>query len=271
MAHPEAERSEPAKKKARKAKMGAPQPQELPTPTAVQKARKADLVKWLDEFGEKTEGRVADLRARLLDYVSEHGKAPEPAEPVAGAAPGEALAGEAEIVATPAEAAPEAEVPSAEEPEEPEPQKARKREATAGEYRAKKKPVLEDATRRALEIRREIASRRPRFLRQEWYRYSRLGEIWRRPQGGQSKLRRHFGSRGNVVSIGYRSPRRSRGLHPSGFEEVLVHTPRELDGTDPKRQAIRIAHGVGFRKRRIIQEEAAKRGLRVLNPVEVEA
>ena len=272
MAEPEAEESASPKRKARKAKMEAPPPREVPTPTAVKKARKADLAKWLDEFGESTEGRVVDLRARLLEYIKVHGEAPEPAERAGEIAVETAAVAEAKEPEEPEgeTAAKEAEARVEKAGGSKEKEETREAEGAAAEYQAKAKPVLDDATRRALEIRRGIASRRPRFLRQEWFRYSRLGEKWRRPQGGQSKLRRHRGYRINVVSIGYRSPRQSRGLHPSGFEEVLVHTPRELEGMDGKRQAIRVAHGVGSRKRRVIQKEAAKRGLRVLNPVEVE-
>lgn len=133
------------------------------------------------------------------------------------------------------------------------------------EHEARKKPELEDAVRIALRIRGLIASRRPTFYRQEWFRYKRLGLKWRKPQGGQSKLRRHLGYRINVVSIGFRGPKNARGLHPSGFREVLVHTVGELKGVDPKRQAVRIAGTVGARKRALIQEEAEGLGLRILN------
>ena len=252
MAEPKSEppKDAPTEPRARKAKKAAlpeaeaPARIELPTLQAVKKARKADLVKWLEEFDLATEGRVPELRTRLSDYIAKQsGPAPEAPAPKAGEG----------------------------QPEEEEAEEAEAEEAEAAvKYRAGAKPVLDDALRRALAERRAAAERRPRFLRQEWYRYRRLGRKWRRPQGGQSKLRRHFGYRINVVSIGYRSPRLSRGLHPSGFAEVLVHNVRQLEGLDAKRQAVRVAHGVGYRKRVLIQEEADKLGVRVLNPVEVE-
>jgi large subunit ribosomal protein L32e len=133
------------------------------------------------------------------------------------------------------------------------------------EHEARQKPELTEAIRAALRLRRELARRRPRFYRQEWYRYQRLGLKWRKPMGGQSKLRRHLGYRINVVSIGFRGPRPTRGLHPSGFREVLVHTVHDLKGVDPKTQAVRIGGGVGGRKRHAIQEEADGLGIRVLN------
>jgi large subunit ribosomal protein L32e len=156
----------------------------------------------------------------------------------------------------------------------PAPKKAEKeekgKEAEEGEeeeeeHVARSKPELPDAVRNALRVRRQIASRRPTFYRQEWFRYPRLGLKWRKPQGGQSKLRRHYGYRINVVSIGFRGPRVTRGLHPSGFEEVLIHTVRDLKSIDPKRQAARIGGTVGGRRRAEIQKEAEELGVRILN------
>src|SRR2546422_449722 len=146
--------------------------------------------------------------------------------------------------------------------------KEEEEEAEEEEHEARKKPELTDAIRLSLRLRREIARRRPTFYRQEWFRHPRLGLKWRKPQGGQSKLRRHMGWRINVVSIGFRGPKSSRGLHPSGFREILVHAPSELKGVDPKTHAIRIAGTVGGRKRQRILEDANELGLRVLNPGE---
>jgi large subunit ribosomal protein L32e len=133
------------------------------------------------------------------------------------------------------------------------------------EHEARKKPELTEAIRASLRVRREIRRRRPTFYRQEWFRYKRLGLTWRKPQGSQSKLRRHLGYRINVVSIGFRGPKPTRGLHPSGFREVIVHNPAELKGIDPKTQAARIAGGVGGRKRTAIHEAADDLGIRILN------
>src|SRR3972149_4826041 len=94
-----------------------------------------------------------------------------------------------------------------EKPAKKEPKAKEEAEEEEEEHEARKKPELEDAVRTALRIRGLIASRRPTFYRQEWYRYKRLGLTWRKPQGGQSKLRRHLGYRINVVSIGFRGPR----------------------------------------------------------------
>ncbi len=126
-------------------------------------------------------------------------------------------------------------------------------------------PHQDPRLRTLLALRAAKAAARPKFHRQEWFRYRKFGDEWRKPQGGQSKLRRHFGYRWNLPSIGYRGPREVRGLHPSGFQEVLVHNPNQLEGLDPERQAVRIAHGVGARKRELIERACEDKGLRVLN------
>lgn len=106
----------------------------------------------------------------------------------------------------------------------------------------------------------------PRFLRQEWFRYRRLGEKWRRPKGKDSKRRLGLKGRAATVKVGYRNPGELRGLHPSGLREVLVSRPEELEGLNPSAQAVRISAGVGGMKRAQILSRARELGLRVLNP-----
>ena len=68
-----------------------------------------------------------------------------------------------------------------------------------------------------------------------------------------------------MVRIGHRKVASVRGLHPSGFEEVLVKNPSDLDGLNPETQAVRISAAVGNRKRTIIHTRADQLGLRILN------
>lgn len=134
-------------------------------------------------------------------------------------------------------------------------------------YVVKGKATLDPEVAELLDLRRRMQNTRPQFRRQEWFRYQKLGEKWRRPKGRHSKLRRRLGYRGAVPSSGRGGPRRVRGLHPAGFEEVLIHKPEGVDGLDPVRQAVRIGHTVGTRKRLAIQERADEAGVRVLNRV----
>ena len=129
------------------------------------------------------------------------------------------------------------------------------------------KPKLSEEEKRLLRIRNRMNRKRPKFRRQEWFRYKRLSDSWRKPKGKHSKMREHKGYRPPVVDSGYRNPKKVRGLHPSGFKEILVHNPGELDSVNPEREAVRIAGRVGVRKRLEIEKKAEELGIRILNPM----
>lgn len=131
--------------------------------------------------------------------------------------------------------------------------------------RPKIKPVLDDETKMLLKLREKQKRKRPAFRRQEWFRYKKLGKSWRKPRGLHSKMRKGLKYRPKMVSVGYRSPRKARGLHPSGFRDALIHNVKELEVLDPKTQAARIGHSVGTRKRVEIEARADEIGIRILN------
>ena len=89
---------------------------------------------------------------------------------------------------------------------------------------------------------------------------------WRKLRGIDSYTRQKKKGRIAMVASGYRSPKAVRYLHPSMFEEVLVHRPEDLEGLDADIHAIRIGGSVGGRKRQLIIAEADAKFLRVLNP-----
>ena len=133
-------------------------------------------------------------------------------------------------------------------------------------HTARQKPVLDDATKEALATRAAQKKKQPAFRRQEWFRYKRLSRTgWKKPRGDDSSQRKNRKYRSPMVRIGYGKIADARGLHPSGFEEVLVSTAGDLDGLDPERQAVRISASVGNRKRASIHDRADDLGLRVLN------
>ncbi|WP_099209840.1 50S ribosomal protein L32e [Thermococcus henrietii] len=124
-----------------------------------------------------------------------------------------------------------------------------------------------DEKARLLRVRARLKRKKPKFLRQEWWRYPKFKNDpkWRRPKGIDSKMRLKKKGKPRSPSIGWSSPKAVRGLHPSGYEEVLVHNVKELEAIDPTRQAARIAGTVGARKRELIIARARELGIKVLN------
>jgi large subunit ribosomal protein L32e len=120
-------------------------------------------------------------------------------------------------------------------------------------------------TRKALKVRARAKRKKPAFVRPESWRYIRLKENWRRPKGLDHKIRKKFKGWPAAVSIGYGGPKIARGLHPSGYKEILIYNAEGLLEVDPKTQAVRIAHTVGRRKRARIINEARKKRITILN------
>lgn len=131
---------------------------------------------------------------------------------------------------------------------------------------SKGKVTEENRLKALVQKRKEAAANRPRFVRQESWRYVRIKPMWRKPKGVDSKMRRQDKGWPALVRVGYRGPTESRGLHPSGHYEVMVYRPADLEGAVPGRDVARIGGTVGARKRALILARANELGIRVVNP-----
>ncbi|MEC7096847.1 MAG: 50S ribosomal protein L32e [Candidatus Thermoplasmatota archaeon] len=131
---------------------------------------------------------------------------------------------------------------------------------------AKQKPILSEDLKIALALRLEQKKKTPAFRRTEWFRYKRLSRSgWRAPHGMDNKQRRNYKYRSSLVRVGHGKVAAARGLHPSGFREIMVHNTGDLETIDPETEAARVGKTVGGRKREQIYSRADELGIRVLN------
>ena len=118
------------------------------------------------------------------------------------------------------------------------------------------------------EIKRLIQVRADKgavFKRDGFGKKRQLSDSWRKPRGQHNKQREQKKAKGALPKPGFGSPVAVRGMHPSGFYEVLISSQTELEGIDPKTHAVRIGATVGDRRRAGIQEKALGAGFKVLN------
>jgi len=117
-----------------------------------------------------------------------------------------------------------------------------------------------------LRERKKKKLKKPKFRRQESWRYKRVKKPWRRPRGIDSRMRQKKNGLPKSVNVGYKGPKETRNLHPLGYREVLVHNLNELGMINPDEEIVRLAHTVGARKRSQIIDNAETLGITIINP-----
>lgn len=119
--------------------------------------------------------------------------------------------------------------------------------------------------KRLLELRKKNNKKRPSFRRVESWRLKRVKDSWRKARGIDSKTRRKTKTGVKSPTVGYRNPKKVRGLHPSGYEEVRIFNKNDLVGLNNKKHAIRISGKLGAKKRISLIDHVQNRGFKVLN------
>jgi len=125
---------------------------------------------------------------------------------------------------------------------------------------------MDPESKRLFNVRKVQKGKKPQFKRTCSHKFKRLDDNWRRPRGSQGKQRRKYVAKGALAQVGYGSPAAVKGLHPSGYSDVLISSIAELELVDPSYEAIRIAGTIGAQKKALILAKAEEAGIKVLNP-----
>ncbi|KAL5963640.1 60S ribosomal protein L32, partial [Taenia solium] len=115
----------------------------------------------------------------------------------------------------------------------------------------------------------KIVKKHPKkWHRHQSDRYVRLGIKWRKPKGIDNRVRRRFKGQIRMPSIGYRTAKRVRHIHPDGFKHVLINNVKELEVLmmQHRTHAGVISRTVSRKNRVKIVERAKELNIRIVNP-----
>jgi large subunit ribosomal protein L32e len=131
------------------------------------------------------------------------------------------------------------------------------------------KDSVHTETSSLLRTRKLLKSKKPEFVRQESWRYKRVKSSWRRPKGIDSKMRIKKKGWPKSIQIGYRSPKKVWGFHPSGFKEIIIYNVTDLERVNSG-NVVRIGGTVGMKKKLNIIKRAKELKIQIVNPRGVE-
>mmetsp|Transcript_8064 Transcript_8064/g.9379 ORF Transcript_8064/g.9379 Transcript_8064/m.9379 type:complete len:137 (+) Transcript_8064:50-460(+) len=113
-----------------------------------------------------------------------------------------------------------------------------------------------------------VKKRTKKFIRHQADQFKRIARSsWRKPKGIDGRVRRRFKGAIPMPSIGYGSDKKTRNVHPNGFQSVVVNNVAELEMLmmHNRTYAATIAHSVSTRGRQEIVSRAEALAIRVTN------
>jgi len=109
--------------------------------------------------------------------------------------------------------------------------------------------------------------KKPKFLRHLWWKFKKFQNKlkWKRPRGKDNPMRLKLKGYPPLASVGYRTPKVIRGLHPTGLRPVTVHNVKELEKLNPSEVIIYVASTISLKKRAEIIAKARELGFKIAN------
>ena len=120
-------------------------------------------------------------------------------------------------------------------------------------------------------LRAKMRKKKPKFVRQDIHKKSKLSKKWRKPKGWHAKMRLGFRGKIKAISTGYGVPKKVRNLTKEGLRTILINSKQELVKIKNKEEAIIISSKVGNKKRIDIIQEAQKNEIKIVNIKDIDA
>lgn len=113
-------------------------------------------------------------------------------------------------------------------------------------------------------LRKKQKSKKPKFIRQDTHKKSKLAKKWKKPRGFHSKIRLAKKGYARKVKKGWKSPKQVRGYTKECLMPIIVSSVKDLKKIKGD-QGVIISKTVGNKKKKQLLQEIKKLNLNVLN------
>ncbi len=106
--------------------------------------------------------------------------------------------------------------------------------------------------------------------REDSHKKTSVGSSWRSPQGKHSRARLEEKGAVQKPKAGRRSEKGKRDLHPSGYQEKMIHNENDVENIDVDQEAARLSSRLGGRKKEKLVKALEEKDAKILNRGEEE-
>ncbi len=114
-----------------------------------------------------------------------------------------------------------------------------------------------------LEKKEEEKKRMPSF--KNYMNKKEAPENWRKQKGHHNKVRKEKRGYPSKVKVGYRTPKKTRGLTKNGLQPVLVKNKKGIENLDAEEECAVLSSNIGAKKLLSLLKEVKKREITVHN------
>jgi large subunit ribosomal protein L32e len=117
---------------------------------------------------------------------------------------------------------------------------------------------------------KQLRRKKPKFLRQDANKLTKLEKKWRKPKGIDSKMRRSLKGYRRLARVGFGANKKIYGLNKQGLYEVLVNNMKDIEKIG-KDQIILLSSVLGLKKKIEILKKIKEKKMKVSNLKDIDA
>ncbi|MDD5177740.1 MAG: eL32 family ribosomal protein [Candidatus Nanoarchaeia archaeon] len=111
---------------------------------------------------------------------------------------------------------------------------------------------------------KQLRRRKPKFLRQDANKLTKLEKNWRKPKGMDSKMRRALKGYRRLAKVGFGSNKQIYGLNKQGLHEIIINNMNDIEKIG-KDQIILLSSTLGLKKKIEILKKIKEKKMKISN------